>query len=682
VLSILGCSSSGVRGSDAGRPEDASGDAQLPTSPPGMPSMPFTADPPAIYVAKVKNVLVGLPPTDDEVAQVSADPKRLAALIDGWMKLPEYQTKMLRFFELAFQQTQVSSADYTDQFYPKKIAFNDTTEPLILQNAEESLARTVLQLTAEGRPLTEALTTRRFMLTTALKELYGFLDVWEIDNGGKITDRFRGANPSLSIFAESKEGPIPIAETLDPTSPNYMHWYDQDVATANADMPACVEDPIVFPGSAITLHYLLYGSLDIRKAGSTKCSNSGGSPLAPQLTADDFSDWTMVAVREPKADESVTPFYDLPALRKANEIVLTIPRVGFFSTPAFFANWQTNVSNQMRVTLNQTLIVALGSSIDGTDSTTPTSMPPPGLDEAHAGSSDCLFCHQTLDPLRSIFSANYSWNYHNQLDTQWRAQKGVFSFRGVSEPVTSMLEFGEALARHPLFAEAWTQKLCYFVNSAPCASSDQELQRVVAAFRDSSFDWNTLVRELASSPITTHAERTASADASGEVVAVARRDHLCAALDNRLGFSDVCGLHATTRAALRGVIPAIAQGLPSDGYGRGSTAPVLPNRPTLFFRAGTENLCATAAQSVIDVRDSKRLPNVKQWSSNQPDAAIADFVAILLAMTPSDPRAAQATSLLKAHFTNAMQQGATATNALKSTFTVACLSPSFVSIGM
>ena len=36
----------------------------------------FSADSPAVYVAKVKNILVGLPPTDDEVAQVTADPTR------------------------------------------------------------------------------------------------------------------------------------------------------------------------------------------------------------------------------------------------------------------------------------------------------------------------------------------------------------------------------------------------------------------------------------------------------------------------------------------------------------------------------------------------------------------------------------------------------------------------------
>jgi hypothetical protein len=672
LLGALACSS-GV----SGAPKSAA------HSKPATPtSAPFQADPPSVYVAKVKNVLVGLPPSDDEVAAVRADPKALRALIDGWMQLPEYQAKMQRFFELAFQQTQVSAVDFADQAYPKQIAINPATTPMLVQNAQESFARTVLQLLAEGRPLTEALTTRRFMLTTALKELYAFLDVWEVDDNGKVTDRFKRSNPSLSIVAETAAGPIPIAETLDPSSANYMHWFNPDAATEDAQVPGCAKDPIVYQSSAIALHYLLYGSLDGRKEGAVSCPPRGGSATAAQLTADDFSDWSMVEVRAPQSGEPVTPFYDLPALRAAAELTLSIPRVGFYSTPAFFANWQTNTSNQMRVTLNQTLIVALGSSIDGSDPTMTPGMPPPGLDTAHASSAECLYCHQTLDPLRSIFAATYSWNYHDQLDPAFTAQKGLFSFRGVSQPVANMSELGDALARHPLFAEAWTQKLCYYANSAPCLSSDPELQRVVGVFRDSGFSWNALVRELLSSPIATNAEQTATAASNGEVIAVARRDHLCAALNHRLGLDDVCGLRSAAKKVKKSAIATIASGLPSDGYGRGATAPVLPNQPTLFFRAAVENICLTAATMVIDVPAAKRLPNAKQWSSGQPDAAIADFVALMLGLPASDARAEPATSLLKAHFATAMQQKKSASDALKSTFAIACLSPSFVSIGL
>src|SRR5215831_2907734 len=481
----------------------------------GAPPIPFEAVQPFTYVAKVKNILVGLPPTDDELRQVTADPGALRSLVGGWMQQPEYQRKMTRFFELAFQQTQVTAVDFADQAYPKQIAINNTTTPLLVQNAEQSFARTMLELIAEGHPLTEATTTPTLMMTTALKELYAFLDVWEVDDNGKVTDRFRQANTGLSITVEAAQGPIAIADSLDPTSANYMHWYDADVTTADMNVAGCTTDPIVYGPSAVTLHYLLYGSLDGRKnptAGGANCPPTGGTATAPQLATSDFTDWVMVTLRPPAANEAVTKFYDLPALRTTNELVLSIPRVGFFSTPAFFANWQTNISNQMRATMNQTLIVALGAQVDGTDTTSVPGNPPPGLDAAHAGAGACFVCHQTLDPLRSILASSWSWNYHDQLEAAFGAQKGLFAFHGVITPVNTIGDMGQALAQHPLFAPAWVQKLCTYANSSPCVETDPEFTRIVGVFQSSGYSWNALVAELMSSPLVTDATETQTAD--------------------------------------------------------------------------------------------------------------------------------------------------------------------------
>jgi hypothetical protein len=658
---------------DAAPPTNDAADAAVAT--------PFEPVSPLVYVGKVKNALTGLPPTEDEVDRVQADASALRGEIDGWMHTPQYRTKMRRFFELAFQQTQISEIDFADQVYPKRLAINASTTPLLVENAQESFARTMMQLIDDGRPLTSALTTHQVMLTTAMKELYAFLDVWQVDDAGKLTDRFRRANPALTITVEGASGPIAIAESVDPASPSYMHWFDPDLTTAPSKVAGCEGDPIVYPASAITLHYLLYGSLDGRKtAAGVQCPPSGGSAVAPQFTLSDFSDWTMVTVRPPSAGEAITPFYDLPRLRGATELVLSMPRVGFYGTPAFFANWQTNTSNQMRVTLNQTLIVALGSSVDGTDPTHTPGAPPPGLDAVHAGEGACLACHQTLDPLRSVFSANYSWNYHDQVDPLLHAENGLFSFRGVITPVTSLDEFGGVLATHPLLGPAWIQKLCYYVNSSACLETDPEFQRIVEAFKASGYSWNVAVAELLSSPIVTNASATASGVARGEVIAVSRRDHLCAGLNARLGFDDVCNL-AANKKKTSGIAP-IVTGLPSDGYGRGSAVPILPNEPTLFYRAGTENMCSSIAASVIDVPVAKHVVGVKEWSSAEPDAAVADFVAIVMGLVPSDPRSGPATGLLRAHFDAAIAAGATASDALKSAFVTACLAPSAVSIGL
>jgi hypothetical protein len=334
----------------------------------------------------------------------------------------------------------------------------------------------------------------------------------------------------------------------------------------------------------------------------------------------------------------------------------------------------------MRVTMNQALIVATGAAVDGTDATQPMSTP--GLDAAHASAPACIYCHKTLDPTRSIFAATYSWNYHGQTDPAFSGQDGIFAFRGLVRSVSSLADLGSTLASHPLMPQAWVQKLCYYVNSSACDASDPEFQRIVGAFQSSNLSWNALVRDLLSSPLTTNAAPTQTTTATGEVVAVSRRDHLCAALNNRLGLTDVCGLDALTKAMAKSTIPEIVSGLPSDGYGRGATAPVLPNAPTLFYRSGTENICEAVSALVVDPSAASAPPNAKRWSSTQPDAALADFVQLLMALTPSDSRAAPAQALLKSHFSSAMQTGASATDALRSTFVVACMAPSAVSIGL
>ena len=641
----------------------------------------FVADPPSVYVAKVKNILVGLPPSDAEVAQVAADPKALGGLIDGWMKLPEYQQKMMVFFELAFQQTQITAADFVDLVPPNGLG-GGRAIPLLVQNVRESFARTVLALTAEGRPLTDAFTTHKLMMTPALMELYAFLDTRRVDDAAAISDTFAAANRGLRIVMETAQGPIPIAETLDPASPNYMHWYSPDLPGLMYPDTTCNGlDPISFNANSLSLHEMLYGEIPNHPGPSGNCGNRVGSAMSEQIAATDLTAWKMVTIRPPVAGEARTVFYDLPALRAASELVVSTARVGFFSTPAFFANWPTNASNQMRVTANQALIVATGTAIDGQDTTAPSTTP--GLDGDHAApSSPCFACHQQLDPTRSILASTYSWFYYPQTELKYMQQPGLFAFQGVIAPMRTIDDFAQLLASHPLVPQAWGQKLCYYVNSAPCNPIDPEFLRILAAFSTSGSSWNTLVREILASPITTHTISTATSKTNGAVIAVSRRDHLCAALDNRLGFFDICQLDSTNRTRQVSPIAQIVSGMPSDGYGRGSTIPVLPNEPTLFYRAGLENVCAAVSAMVIDAAPSPAQPGAKQWSSAQPDAAIAEFVAVVMAMPPSDPRAAQATTILTSHFTAAVQSGATAKDSLKSTFVAACLSPSFIGIGM
>jgi hypothetical protein len=645
----------------------------------------YDPDSPAVYVAKVKNILVGLPPTDAEVAAVVADPTALNGLVGSWMALPQYQQKMMVFFELAFQQTQIASSDFANVNPPNGLrAATDTT--LTTQNAIESFARTVVANNAADQPLNSAFTTKTLMMTTALMSLYSYFDTHQVNDANTVVDQFRNANPKLNITMDGS-GSISIEDSADPTSPNYMHFVNPAILTHQypAGQEACdgVAE-ITFAANSQNINDVLYGVIPGHTVGTGSDAVNCVITGSPNVTwqASDFTDWRMVTIRQPQTGEATTSFFDINTMRSSNELVLTASKPGFFSTPAFQANWPTNSSNQMRVTANQALIVSTGTAIDGTDQTTTGMANPPGLDSAHAApGSACFGCHQLLDPIRSIFTETYTFFYSSpQTDPLFDKQPGMFAFQGVVSQVSSIEQFATLIATHPLMPQAWAQKLCYYVNSAACDPTDPVFTQIVADFAN-GFNWNTLVSELVTSPIVTNASQTKTFDTNGEIIAVSRRDHLCAALNTRLGFDDICQILLPDQGSLT-TIGQIVGGLPSDGYGRGATIPVLPNQPTLFYRGGMENICEQVSAMVIDAKPTTGQPNVKIWSSTQAQQAISDFVSQIMSLTASDPRSAQANAILTSHFQAAEAAGADATDSLRSTFVAACLSPSFIGIGM
>jgi hypothetical protein len=706
---ILAASVAGGAGCTMGSPASPPFDRPWEPAAPGpsAPPPPAEATSPYSYVAKVKNVLTGMPPTDGEVLSVvgAADPQaQLRTLVQGWMTLADpnsaegmtyYAEKMLVFFERATQQSQIGASDFADQVHPGKVDVNAATVGWLVRNATESFARTTVHEVVDGtQPLTLVVTARSFMMTTALMELYAFLDGWQVGDDSSVVDAFLRAYPDAILTAGSEA--VPTSQSVDPSSPNFMRWTDSDVAPggpyASLLGPSeCSTDPVTEPTTGLRLQYLLYGAVAAHTLPDLSvCPEWDGTALGTQVGnpslggADDFQDWRMVTVRQPAPGEATARFYDLASLRSATTLVLDLPRVGFFTTPAFFANWPTNPSNAMRVTTNQMLIGALGAMVDGTDATLSIVGDgglPPGLDPEHAApGTGCYACHQQLDPTRSILASTYSWYYHRQDDAAVSAQKGEFVFQGVVAYPQSVYDLAGVLASHPLFAGAWAQKLCMYANSQACDPSDPEFARIVDDFASSAFSWSELVVDLFSSPLTTGATPTQTAAHEGDVVAVSRRDHFCAAMDFRLGFDDVCARLPTT-TPVSPVIARVAGGLPADGYGRGAVAPVLPNAPTLFYRSGTEVICEAIAALVIDVPSDARVSK-RTWSSADPAAAIADFAQIVAGLVPSDPRYGPVLSILTSHYAASLAQpGASATSALQSTFVAACDAPSAVTIG-
>ena len=626
----------------------------------GLPPVESTELPPTFeavgpenYVSKVKSVLTGLPPTDAEVQSVRNDEAALGGLVDEWMKTPQFQARMLRFFSNAFQQGQLNRASLIE------MAPDAPISDRMLGNIQASFPLTAWQLTmVEGRPFTEVVTTDRFMMTAPLATLYAFMDNRHTSDLNRGTDYITTANPNFKFTLSNKSGPIPLEKTLDPLDPLFMNWYLPTVIP-----PACA-DPLVYTRDTPRLYQFLFGAVN---ASTGVCLQSFATPS--QFADAEYDAWRMVTIRQPKQGENATLFYDLRTMRTGTELALRVPRVGFFTTPAFFGNWATNTSNQARVTINQTLIVALGRSFDDSNNTQPLALPP--TDKAHSSDPACYGCHKTLDPMRQVFRQAYTLTYHEQKDPAQTSMPGVFAFDGITKNVSSPKELAAAMASHPRFAIAWTQKLCYWANSAPCNESDPEFQRVAAVFASSGHNWKTLVREVLTSPLTTGTRNTQTFADQGVTISVARRDQLCTAMATRLGVPNLCVL---------GRSPSLTQLVPSDSYSRGGTAPILATDPSLFYRAATEQLCRTFADYVVD---STVTGKPSRYQSKMPDAAVSDMVQTVMGIVPSDKRYPSLLQILTEHYAKASKTaGITAADALKSTFTLACMSPTSISMGL
>ncbi len=659
----------------------------------------------AIVTRKIKTLLTGLTPTDQEVQTVaSSGPAGLQTLISNWMTQPGYQEafreKMLFFFRTAFQQTGFVP---TEDFKPQLLTNGgfdfggfttpgDDIFPRLVQNLENSFAHTAWGLVAEGRPFIETLTTRRFMMTTALKSLHLQIEMPRETRGGGQTT----ATPMVTWRVDESGVDIPLEQALDPASPNFLTFADVAPTTQGRNNGTICRGTAgminSYNGYAQLFQVLLGFIPRINNAdGTTLCQQHASRPYFSQA---DVSDWQWVTVRPLAPGETQLKSYEILKLRGASELGLKLPRVGFYTTPAFMALWNTNDSNQHRVTANQALLVALGQSFTPENAIIPASTA--GLDSGHAvETTDCYTCHKTLDPMRQFWANQYDFNDRDDFPTRGvmggaknprpTSIGGTFAFGNVNQVGGSILDFGGLLSQVtdraealPIsrFALATTQKLCYFANSAACAESDVEFRRIARAFESSAYNFPLLIKEFFSSSLATSVGAGGALDEARSAVSIARRDQLCAALSNRLVRPDLCSLAVPVPSSEQAATEKIAGSVAADAFSRGSEAPVTPSDPTLFYAAATELLCENVAALVVD-----GATNGVYASADSP-AAIRDMVTRIMGYPPSDAHFAEALAILTENYRENIALKATATNALRSTFALACQSPTALSVGL
>jgi hypothetical protein len=641
----------------------------------------FTA-PASTYAAlrKIKNVLTGLAPTDAEITAATGATALpgLQGLIDTWMATPQFQDKMILFFQNAYQQSSLAQLDFEFQLRKRPGAFDlpynifgDTAFPMLFKNMKESFARTALQLIAEGRPFTDILTTQRFMMTTALKSLYLQIEMpYDIGSAPVHLDwQFnqdygspRPADMSTEIANLTFNYAAPTTTTVDRNFGNQ---------SAN-----CAGKVSAVGGSTLLFQVLL-GVI----ARDAPCMEHA---IKPYFTPQDVSDWQMVTIVN-----TGTPLrsYDLPAIRASGATLsLRLPRVSFFTTPAFLAVWNTNDSNQHRVTANQALLAALGQGFTNATASIPAPPSSIGLDGVHAvAGTTCFVCHKSLDPMRQFWANSYDFNDQVGRVTSMAAS---FGFGDVQKNGTSLVDFGTFVGQvtdsqvpaQPVnrFALATTQHLCFFANSAACEETDPEMRRVALAFQNGGYNFKTLVRELFSSPLVTSWASTATFLADGVTISVARRDQLCTALSNRLGKADLCEITMPTPTGVTTAVNRLAGSIPADAFSRGSQLPVTPPDPNLFYRAASELVCEAVATKVVDGPAATSV----YASATGATTAMPDMVVKIMGLPAADPHYAGALKALQDHYAAAIAARATTTTALRSTFAAACQSPPSLSLGI
>jgi hypothetical protein len=690
------------------------------------PSTPYDAKTAYEAVRKIKTLLVGLPPTDSDVMTVEAmGAAGLQSLIISWTTDSStqgyFRDKMIFFFRNAFQQTGFTPMD---DFKPQLLenggfdfgplgtgAVGDDAFARLVQNLQDMFAVTTWQLIQDGQPYTQTLTTQKYMMTTGLKSL--FLQI-EMPNDQPYSF---GAKNKIAWKVDFSGNPIPLTDTLNPSSPNYMVFDDEPPANTTGVFylqPTCRGGTTAgADGGAIAVApYTGYAQLFQRLLGYTprypfvaqpQCWEH---PSKPYFTTQDLSDWEWVTIQPKTSSDTYIQPYDLPTLRNTTTLKLALPRVGFYTTPSFLALWNTNDSNQHRVTANQTLLAALGESFTSEDQIVPISES--GLDSTHAVTgSACYGCHKSLDPLRQFWGNQLDFNDRNDWITvsftgaapnpKPTTTGGTFAFATVNSTGMSMLDVGPLLAQvtdgdpnTPLnqFAAATAQKLCFYANSQACDVTDPEFRRIAFAFQNSTFNFPVLIKELFSSPIVTGAPAAGDGGASpsatdagptgAQSVSIARRAHFCAALSNRLGISDICAQAVPLPTSAQTATATIASSVSNDAFSRGAESPVTPSDPNLFFRAAIEELCENLAPLVVDPSGGNGV-----YSSSNVTTAIDGMVQKIMGYPPSDAHYAQAITILTNHQASALSSAKNnATNALRSTFVLACESPTSVSIGL
>lgn len=602
--------------------------------------------PASSYTRRIKNLMTGLPVTPDELRRVSDDPSVLPRLIDTWFDTPEFRAKLIVFLSDSLQQASGELSGGTE-YGPQVTGADRPWFPgeRLLGNLYESMGRTALRLIDNDEPFNRIATTREWMMTTGLMS-YLILTEMRAENSWKYDDNH-------TVFYHKPFNRDGVA--FDESTP-YATQVEHRTFYADRFKEDC-DDPLESDGYLADMNRLDLTSMFFFGRGglARNCLNEFSLPA---FRDDYFSDWRPVELVP--AGEDIPDYRDAPRLSRMTTLPLRATRTGYFGSPGFLASWPTNEDNSFRVTVNQALIVGLGLAFEALDDA-PLPFFVQNLADEHAGPGTlCYSCHKGLDPMR-----NYFFNEFNPINYKYKqpevTYEPLFDFRGfpqdpVAEAGGDQGSFGQHVANHPKFAEAWVQKICAFANSSRCDPDSAEFKAARVRFQD-GFNFRRLWIDLFSSRLITET------CVRGDSISISRQDHLCQTLRQRFGH-EVCDDREE-----------VGRDLPGDSWPRGATSPIQATDSSLFTTLQLTHLCGLAAiESEKDMRDSFS-------KSNPPDFAV--LVEKIMAIPPGDALYNEAVELLTEHYTLALaESGGNLRESYKSMVEVACNSALIASMDL
>lgn len=184
-------------------------------------------------------------------------------------------------------------------------------------------------------------------------------------------------------------------------------------------------------------------------------------------------------------------------------------------------------------------------------------------------------------------------------------------------------------------------------------------------FLASGFDLKTLYADLFSSPLVTGASYTDTYDSRRWLISITRQNHLCRLLDEHLGYEDVCSEGST----FIGLIP-------DDEFARGQAVPVQASVTSAFHVAAVESLCSRLASRLVG--SGEGLP----FGVSDVEASLTLMVDGLLGLPEGHSRRQAWIDALHEHYQAARDAGASTTQSMRSSFSLACTAPEVMAIGL